>query len=300
MTEGVKEILTHSFLFKDINGTWVGSINNHKFLITQDKVAKEELQLKTSCATNESKDELFSFLDEQKTNGKIKSYDVDKNLLSIIYIQGKSDSEFEFFLKDISELLTRLKVEDVCFSCNEMKETDAYKIKNIPTFVCSTCVENIKTEMENASNSQNHYLTGTLGSIIGALVGSVVWILIGYFDFYASIAGYAVAYCAFYGYNLGKGKATKIGAIINIIAIVFATLFAEYVGLFLDVKKTVNIDFLSFAKFSLPYFADPSFIKSLLPSLGFGFLFAGLGSYRIIKNIFTEANMISNTSIEKI
>ena len=108
------------------------------------------------------------------------------------------------------------------------------------------------------------------------------------------------AYSAFYGYNFGKGKATKTGAIINIIAIVFALLFAEYIGLFLAVQKEVSLDFVSFVKFSPIFFADPVFIKSILPSLGLGFLFAGLGSYRIIKDMFTKANELSDISIERI
>ena len=130
-------------------------------------------------------------------------------------------SDFEVFLKELSKVLSELKAKDVCFLCNKVKETEAYKFKDIPTFMCSECLENTKLNIERAKNEPNNYLTGFLGCILGALVGSLLWILIGYFNFYASIAGYFIAYCAFYGYNFGKGKATKVAAVINILAIVF-------------------------------------------------------------------------------
>ncbi|UTC98653.1 hypothetical protein E4N83_10470 [Treponema denticola] len=299
MTDNVEKILNR-FFFKDVNGIWTGNIGNNKFLIRQDKSTNQELVLKTSCAVSGSKGDLFAFLDEQKKMGKIKTFNMDEDLLSLTYTCNKNDSEFEFFLKDLSDLLTKLESHDVCFSCNKIRETNAYKIKNVPTFLCSECVENFKTKMEKVNNEPNNYLTGALCCIIGALVGSLAWILIGYFGFYASIAGYFIAYSAFYGYNFGKGKATKTGAIINIFAIVFALLFAEYIGLFLAVQKEVSLDFVSFVKFSPVFFADPVFIKSILPSLGLGFLFAGLGSYRIIKDMFTKANELSDISIERI
>ena len=297
MKENIKEILNRLF-FKEINGIWIGKIGNNKVIIMQDKSNDQELLLKTASTTNSANEQLFKFLDEQKNNNKIKTFNVEKNLLSLKCSADYCD--FDVFLKDLSDVLTRLEAKDVCFLCNEIKETDAYKYKDSPTFLCSECAEKLKTEVEKAKDEPNHYLRGTFCCIIGALVGSLLWILIGYFGFYASIAGYFIAYCAFYGYNFAKGKATKIGAIINICAIVFALLLAEYIGLFLLAKKELNLDFLSFIKLSPIIFHDPAVIKSLLPSLGFGFLFAGLGSYKVIRSIFAKANELSNTSIEKI
>lgn len=299
MTDNMEKLLNRLF-FKDINGIWTGSIGNNKFLIRQDKLTDQELALKTSCAVSGSKGDLFSFLDEQKKMGRVKTFSMDEDLLSLTYSYGDSDFEFESFLKDLSALLTELESKDVCFSCSKTRETNTYKIKGVPTFLCSECAENFKMKMEKVNNEPNNYLTGTLCCIIGALLGSAAWILIGYFGFYASIAGYFIAYSAFYGYNFGKGKATKVGAIINIFAIIFALLFAEYIGLFLAVKKEAGLDFLSFIKFSPVFFFDPEFIKSILPSLGLGFLFAGLGSYRIIKDMFIKANELSGISIERI
>ena len=299
MAENIKEVLERLF-FKKISDSWIGSIGNNKFIIKQDKPTDREFILKTSCLTAGSNEELLRFLDEEKNKGKVKTFNVNGNLLSITYALSNNDSEFEYFLKDISDILTKLEAKDVCFSCNKVKETDSYKVKGEPTFLCYECVDNIKAEAEKEKNASNNYLTGALCCIIGALVGSGLWILIGYFNFYASIAGYFIAYCAFSGYNFGKGKATKIGAVINIFAIIFALLFAEYIGLFIGIRKEFEIDFLSFVKLSPTFFSNPTFIKSLIPSLGFGFLFAGLGSYKIVKSIFTKANELSNNSIEKI
>lgn len=299
MIENIKEVLERLF-FKKINDTWVGSVGNNKFIIKEDKSTARRLTLKASCVIGGSNEELIKFLEEEKKRDRIKTFNVDKNLLSITYALSDGDCEFECFCKELSDILTKLEAKDVCFLCNKAKETDSYKIKNEITFLCYECVDNIKAEAEKEKNAQNNYLTGALCCIIGALVGSGLWILIGYFNFYASIAGYFIAYCAFLGYNFGKGKATKIGAVINIFAIIFALLFAEYIGLFISIRQKFAIDFLSFVKLSPTFFLNPEFIRPLIAKLVLGFLFAGLGSYKIIKSIFTKANELSNISMERI
>ena len=297
--ENIAEILK-SLSFRDVDGIWVGSINSNKFMIRKEKLNPKEISLKTSCAIDGSNEPLFKFLDEKKNENNLKSFSIEENLLILTYILSDDGSDFEVFLKELSKVLSELKAKDVCFLCNKVKETEAYKFKDIPTFMCSECFENTKLNIEKAKNEPNNYLTGFLGCILGALVGSLLWILIGYFNFYASIAGYFIAYCAFYGYNFGKGKATKVAAVINILAIVFAMLFAEYIGLFIGVRKEFGIDFISFLKLFPTLFSNLEFVKSLIPSLGFGFLFAGLGSYRIIMSIFKTAKKLSNDSVERI
>ena len=100
MTDNVEKILNR-FFFKDVNGIWTGNIGNNKFLIRQDKSTNQELVLKTSCAVSGAKGDLFAFLDEQKKMGKIKTFNMDEDLLSLTYTCNNNDSEFEFFLKDL-------------------------------------------------------------------------------------------------------------------------------------------------------------------------------------------------------
>lgn len=299
MTENIKEILK-SLFFKDINDIWIGSIDGNHFIISQDKLKPKEILVKVSCAIDGESEQLFQFLDKQKNENGIKTFNVEGDFLSLTYTLKDNSYDFETFLRELSKILTKLEAKDVCFLCSKRKETLTYKFKGQPTFLCSECVENTKANIEKVNNEPNNYLKGTLCCIIGALLGSFLWILIGYFNFYASVAGYFIAYCAFSGYNFGKGKATKIAAVINIIAIVFALLFAEYIGLFIGVRKEFDIDFISFTKLFPTLFSNISFVKSLLPSLGFGFLFAGLGSYKIIMSIFATAKELSDSSLERI
>ena len=41
---------------------------------------------------------------------------------------------------------------------------------------------------------------GLIGAVIGILLGSVLWVLIGQIGFIAGIAGYAIVFCGMKGY----------------------------------------------------------------------------------------------------
>ena len=87
-------------------------------------------------------------------------------------------------------------------------------------------------ESEDDNLGENNYIQGAVGSLVGALLGSVIWFLIGMVGFYASIAGYAIAFCAFKGYQLMKGKLTRVAVVINIVAMLIAFLAINYLSYF--------------------------------------------------------------------
>lgn len=136
----------------------------------------------------------------------------------------------------------------------------------------------------------NNYFPGILGSLVGALLGSVIWILIGLLNFYASIAGFAIAYASFHGYKVMKGKNTKIGVLINIAAILVAILFAEYIGVFIELTRQFpDLSFSRFLSATPILLKDNEFMVSVLPNLGLGLLFAALGCFRLIRGSLASA-----------
>ena len=142
---------------------------------------------------------------------------------------------------------------------------------------------------------------GFLGSVLGALVGSVLWIIIGLLGFIASIAGAAISYCAFKGYSLFKGKLTKKGIVLNIVAIIIAFVFAQYIGLYFDFKEAIaGADFGLYLMFTPVLFSDSEFLLGLLPNLGLGILFIALGASTSISNNFKAAKNNEELKIEKI
>ena len=87
----------------------------------------------------------------------------------------------------------------------------------------------------------------------------------------------------------------------NVIAIVIAFLFAQYAVLFIQfMKEFENMDLLGFIILTPVIFSDLEFVKSLLPDIGLGILFAFLGTYRTIINNYKSAKNAENIKVERI
>ena len=133
-------------------------------------------------------------------------------------------------------------------------------------------------------NGENNYVQGAFGSIVGALLGAVIWFLISMVGFYASIAGYAIAYCAFKGYQLMRGRLTKAAIGINIAAMLIAFIIVNYLGYFYQIAKEVpGLEFKTFNILFPVILKEPEVLKEVLINFGLGLLFMVLGSYRTIK-----------------
>lgn len=91
----------------------------------------------------------------------------------------------------------------------------------------STQMENLVTE--DWEKKENLPL-GLIGAVIGILLGSVLWVLIGQIGFIAGIAGYAIVFCGMKGYQLLGKKLSKTGIIICIVLSFLAIIGAEVVS----------------------------------------------------------------------
>ena len=143
------------------------------------------------------------------------------------------------------------------------------------------------TESDDDISGENNYIQGAVGSLVGALLGSVIWFLIGMVGFYASIAGYAIAFCAFKGYQLMKGKLTRVAVVINIVAMLVAFLAVNYLSYFYAIHKEVpDLTLKGFGQVLPIIIREPEVLREICLNLGLGLLFMLLGSYRTIKECF--------------
>ncbi len=77
-----------------------------------------------------------------------------------------------------------------------------------------------------SNNRSENVVTGTIGALLGSLIGVAVWVLISKAGYIAGIAGLAMAICSLYGYKKLGGELSKRGAIICIIIIIGMVYFA--------------------------------------------------------------------------
>jgi hypothetical protein len=148
-------------------------------------------------------------------------------------------------------------------------------------------------------------LLGTLGALLFALGGGVVWVLISQVGFIAGIAGLLTIFLAITGYKKFGKKLTKRGIVICIIISIIVILLASFISLTIDVlsayrqyKNEGLIDrmptFVQAAAIGIQLlFQEPDFALQYFGQLALGLLFC------IISSVFYIRVQLQNVKNEK-
>lgn len=119
-------------------------------------------------------------------------------------------------------------------------------------------------------------LIGVLLATLFALIGSIPWIIIGYFGWVASIGGYIIGWSAYKGYVKGNGSFDRFGKICIALIIILIVPVAEMINLFVSGLQYVS---LSDAIIYTPVIFFES-ISDFVPSILIGYFMAALGTYQ--------------------
>ncbi len=153
----------------------------------------------------------------------------------------------------------------------------------------STQMENLVTE--DWEKKENLTL-GLIGAVIGILLGSVLWVLIGQIGFIAGIAGYAIVFCGMKGYQLLGKKLSKTGIIICIVLSFLAIIGAEVVSLGITAYRELS-EYYSLTlgeSFSLlpELLKEPELVGAVAKDLAIGYILSIWASYSSVKNTWRQ------------
>ena len=283
--------------FKKIGASLVGKIDGYFFTVTDRIDAENETDISINLAQNDERSKFLEFLDKEE---HFKEYSIDKNNISITFKED-AGKDIVDALNDAAAKLSDIGALCICGSCDSTDNLGVYSNGTLHSILCDKCGEGVLKTFDEEKNRKGNYVKGFFASLIGALLGSLLWILIGMAGFYASIAGLAISFCAFKGYEMAGAKVSKTGVIINVITILIAFLFAQHVGLYIELHK--EIPELTFSMFILNthlILSDSDVLRYVLPNMGLGFLFVALGAYRTIANNFDAAKQAAGFKIEKV
>jgi len=283
--------------FKKININWIGKVRNYYFSILDKQDSENELIISITYAPNENKSKIFEFFDGLQTEKVISDYGMEKDIITVTFVES-DNSGIDTFINQLANNFDSIGLTCKCSCCDETDNlhyfTEGYNYR----LLCDTCAEKFMADQEKYRLKSNRYFLGFVYSLVGALIGSIVWILIGIAGFVASIAGVAISYCAFKGYEIARAKISRKGIILNVFSIIIAFLIAQYIGLFLELRDEVT--FSQFVYITPYLFRDWEFIKACLPNFGLGLLFAFLGCSGTISKQYKAAKYVDEFKIEKI
>lgn len=125
------------------------------------------------------------------------------------------------------------------------------------------------------------------------MIGSALWTGVGVLGYVTSIGGFVIGLASFKGYEIFGGKKTEVTAIIILISILTGVFFAEYVGVMIASFKLAPKWTISLWISQTPYlFRENNLLIEMLPSIGMCIVFAALGSWRLLKELFTNRDAV--------
>lgn len=89
--------------------------------------------------------------------------------------------------------------------------------------ICPICGQNVSRPVAKREN----VITGTVGALLGAVIGGAVIVLIGRLGYVASISGLILAVCTLKGYELLGRQLSGKGALICLLLIAATPYFAD-------------------------------------------------------------------------
>lgn len=185
---------------------------------------------------------------------------------------------------------------DVCTECGTQCVGGTWKlVDGIAYYLHPSCAEKVlrdigEEEQARKEADTGNYLTGTIGAFLGASIGSVLWAVVLYAGYVASIVGLAIGFLAEKGYNLLKGKQGKGKVFILILAIIFGVLLGNFASDAITLATMIsNGEMGAFGYGDIPalilvlFLGEPEYLRATVANILVGLLFAGLGVFSLLR-----------------
>ena len=157
---------------------------------------------------------------------------------------------------------------------------------------CNQAVTPTPTEPYAPIQEEKHenVISGTIGALIGALLGGASIILLGQLGYVAALSGIILAFCALKGYELLGGKLSTKGIIISIVLMLIIPAVAYFLNVAISVVReypgTALSDALAFV-IELTQL-DPEMQSAVIKELLMLYGFTALGAVSIVLNAFKK------------
>lgn len=181
-----------------------------------------------------------------------------------------------------------------CPKCGEVLGENARVCEHCGTAVpaeATPVAQPAAPETPAAEQKPEKVLTGTIGALIGAIIGGAVVILMSRFGYVASLSGLAIAISVVEGYDLFGGRKPAKGLWICLLIMAVTPYIADRIDWAIVLVKEYGAENMSFGE----AFAEiPSMIgngietKDYIKNLVLLYIFAFLGAFSTLKDLFKK------------
>lgn len=195
--------------------------------------------IKVNIDEKTDRSKINSLLDELKKEiSGIKEAEVKKNYIEVIVDEGKTKKlyeDIESILNKITDFLEKEETVSCCAFCGaspeeaDIKATQVIKNESEIDYICENChqtrLEELEKNKEEVTSKKENHILGFIGSLLGASVGGILWVIIGALGYLGAVAVVVILFGGIAGYTFFTKKMGAVGSALFVLAssIVIAT-----------------------------------------------------------------------------
>ena len=213
----------------------------------------------------------------------------------------------ESLAESVNNLLAFLHAKSFqpcCSVCGQSVEVEPYQVASGYMHLCPDCGVNMQgnlmTAAQQMQNKKDNVVAGTVGALLGSLLGVLCIIVLSRLGYVAAISGVIMAVGVLKGYELLGGKLTKKGLVIGVVIMLIMTYVGDRLDWAIMLYGEIGDYYNLFECYRLvPVMLEEDIIEmgSYIGNLVLIYVFLLLGAVPSIRNSFQE-KQVSNRIVK--
>jgi hypothetical protein len=186
-------------------------------------------------------------------------------------------------LEQATQYLLSSGYQNCCQNCGAAAPTESCIVNGAQALLCESCFSTLSASCDQAhqkaEQKPENVLAGTVGALLGSLLGVGALVLLGQLGYVAAVSGIIMAVCALKGYELLGGKLSKKGIVISCVIILAMVYLGNWCDWAVSISRYYSADFLD-AFQAIPELVSEEAIDpaNYYGNLAMHYLFALLGA----------------------
>lgn len=289
MNVQMEHVVPDGFVFEKEQNVIHGRYGSIELLIVPMMAENQfQIQLYADVEKSGGKNQFLEYLQALQQRHSFVQYAGynGKDMVSV-YVASREQEDKENLTLVISQLTAKCEeygLHNCCSSCRQVRPLRAATVDRVPALLCQDCEAQLASGRDE---KREHVLLGVIGAVAGALLGSVLWVVLGQIGFIAGIAGYAIVFCSMKGYELFGKKLSKSGIVICVLLSFLMIAGAEFMSLAITLYKEMGSLFVSSIWDAFGWIPElmqePEVAMGVGKDLVVGYILAIWASYSLIK-----------------
>ncbi len=299
MSLQIENALPDGFVLEKAQNVMHGTYRGIDLLIVPlDTENQYQIQLYANLGTIDNKE---GFLDYLGTMSKdcpfVHHAGYNGSNMVSVYVLSRGVEDKENLTNAMSALVSKCSeygLHNCCAHCKNETVLHAAAVDQTPLMLCDNCLSQVMGRVSGRPQRKENVLLGLIGAIVGVLLGSVLWIVIGQIGFIAGIAGFAIVFGGMKGYELLGGRLSKAGIVICVLLSLLTIIGAEFVSiviaLYQELSKLYAVTIQDVVAWIPDLMKEPEVAGGVAKDLIVGYALAIWASFANVKSAWRQVD----------